>query len=140
MTFSEFIDHLEARPGMYLGEVTFEKLESYLLGYQICCNVNGIDDPFDGLSELLQCRVGRQHPLGWIGGIKHFFAQDEQHAIELVFSAIHDLHRIKDEKGLDWLKSEFHRMKSLKRARAMNPEWPSRRPQTNKAESGRSGD
>ena len=136
---SEFIEHLEARPGMYLGEVSFEKLESYLLGYQACCAVNDLDDPFEGLSELIQCRVGRQHPLGWIGGIRHFFAQSEEHGIELVFAAIDDLQRIKEERGLVWLKTEFDRMKSLKRARPMNPQWPSKRQETTNAEQGGGG-
>lgn len=136
MTFDDFIDHLEARPGMYLGDVTFERLESYLLGYQAACNVNGMDDPFDGISELIQCRVGHLHPLGWMGGIRHFLADDDVQAIDLVFSSIHDLQKIQADKGLEWLKSEFKRMKNLKRPRSMNPLWPSQRLQNHKAKRG----
>jgi hypothetical protein len=124
MTFGEFIEHLERRPGMYVGEVSFDRIASYLLGYGACCAVLEVDDPLEGLHELIQCRVGRYHALHWQQGIQYFFAGNEADAIDYVFSSIRDLQRIKDERGLDWLISEFERLKKRKRARAKNPNWP----------------
>lgn len=124
MTFGEFIEHLERRPGMYVGEVSFDRITSYLMGYQACCSILEVDDPLAGLYELIQCRVGRFHALHWPQGIRYFFAEDEANAIDYVFSSIRDLQRIKDERGLNWLLSEFARLKERKRARAKNPHWP----------------
>ncbi|HEY1121961.1 MAG TPA: hypothetical protein VGE67_10190 [Haloferula sp.] len=109
---------------MYVAPSTFDCIATYLDGYQACCAVNGLEDPFDGLRELIQCRVGRQCATHWTHAIRHFFAASEEAAVPLIFASIHDLHRIKEEKGLEWLKSEFERMKHLQRARPMNPSWP----------------
>lgn len=124
MTFGEFIEHLEKRPGMYVAEVSFDTITSYLLGYQACCRVLKVDDPLEGFYELVQCRVGRYNALHWSQGIRYFFAEDEADAIAYVFSFIRDLQRIRDERGLDWLISEFDRLKKRKRARAKNACWP----------------
>ena len=124
MTFGEFIEHLEKRPGMYVGEASFDRITTYLLGYQACCCVLEAEDPLAGLHELIQCRVGRYNASHWPQGIRHFFAEDEADAIDYVFSSIRDLQCIRDERGLDWLMSEFARLKERKRARAKNPHWP----------------
>ena len=124
MTFTGFIEGLEKRTGMYVGEVTFQTVSTYLLGYQMCCHVHHLDDPFDGIDELIRCRLGRRCSLHWTYIIRQFFAEDEESAIPLIFSSIHDLQRLKAEKGRAWLKSESDRMEKFKRARPVNPSWP----------------
>jgi hypothetical protein len=124
MTFTEFIEGLEKRPGMWMKEATIEAVSAYLFGYQTCCFVHDLDDPLDGMHELIQCRLGRPCSIGWTYAIRQFLTEDEESAIRLIFSSIHDLQRLKTEKGRDWLRSEFDRMRKLKRARPVNLSWP----------------
>ena len=119
-----FIERSEKRPSMWMGEVTIEAVSAYLLGFQACCFVQEFDDPLDGMRELIQCRLGRPCALDWTQVIRQFFSEGEDGAIRLISSSIHDLQRLKNEKGRNWLRSEFDRLQKLKRARPVNPSWP----------------
>lgn len=123
-SFIDFLDVFEKRTGMFLAPVTFDGICAYLEGYQACCWVERLEDPLEGMRELIQCRLGRQSPLQWAFVIQQFFVEDEDAAIPIVFSSIRDLHRIKREKGLEWLKAEFEGMQTFKRARPLNLSWP----------------
>ena len=58
MNFDELMAHLEKRPGMYLHPYNFDSLTAFMLGYEQCAKLNEQVNHFDGMSELVQCRLG----------------------------------------------------------------------------------
>jgi hypothetical protein len=108
MTFYEWMDRIEARPGMYLDRAEFDTLKVFILGYQMALAGNRVNEfdtpPFAGFNRFVLQKLGRLGEravlkagdaevdlgsIGWETAIADS-ADDGQEALELFFRLLRE--------------------------------------------------
>ncbi|MFF4020232.1 hypothetical protein [Streptomyces sp. NPDC001843] len=77
MSEREYWANVAERPGMFVGEVTLARLESFLEGYGAHAQRHG-GPGFDGWHEWLVARRGRKCNHNWMGQVRHIALPNER--------------------------------------------------------------
>lgn len=121
--FYKAMEHFRKRPGMYVGNVSYEKIVSYIAGYDHCSGNRDGKGILDGFREWVNLEVGCYGNLHWSWIILNMLGgNDEERAIECLFELFDSFYQAVITEGVESIKARAKKMERARWARAREEE------------------